>query len=481
MRVGTTDTGLNTSPPPSSVRSNIRLLFASQIIRRVFRAGLFFIAGRFLGVETFGAYAVLLTVVDMVATISGVGYIDYLTREIAKDPASGRTLWLQVTKIRIFYAIPALVIGFGLLKLFGFSSSAIVNAALLSVTLLPRIMGELAQGVLKGMQVFLPLLWIEITQGIVILALAAILIFNGSGLKGIIAAEIISALAGCFLGLASMARYSLRAKTQPPRWWDLFRNTLPFNLYPLIVNMYDRADVLLISRIAGNFATGIYAFPYRIHAMFGLIPVSVVGALLPKFSSKEEDDAFRKCSQAMGFLYTVALLGVLGAAAFATPVIQLVLGPSYAPSSQVIKTLTYATVPSFFGCPLITLLLASGKEKSFVWMFSVCMAFNITANLLLIPRFSYMAAAVVTILTECILLGQNLYLVYRSFGRLVLPSRLGGVTIVFIGAYGAFWLLQLFMSPLLAGSITFIAFFSYAAWTNRRLLNRRYFQAEAPA
>jgi O-antigen/teichoic acid export membrane protein len=474
MSIATKEPERDTSPPPPSVRSNIRLLFVSQMVRRIFRVGLFFIAGRFLGVETFGAYAVLLTVVEMVATISGVGYIDYLTREIAKEPAKGRRLWLEVTKVRLSYTLPALVIGFGLLKLMGFSSLSIANAALLSVTLLPRIMGELAQGVLKGLQIFSPLLWIEVIQGLAVLALAAMFVFNGYGLRGIITAEIISAFVGCFFALASMVRHSSAATVEPVKFGRLFRSTFAFNVYPLIVNMYDRADVLLISKIVGNFATGIYAFPYRIHAMFGLIPVSVVGALLPKFSAPDGDDAFRKCSQAMGFLYTVALLGVLGAAAFATPVIQLILGPSYAASGLVIKILTWATIPSFFGCPLLTLLLANGKEKSFVWMCSVCMVFNIGANLLLIPRFSYIAAAIVTILTECVLLTQNLYLVHRSFGRLVLPSHVGRITAAFIAAFGSFWLLRLFTSEVVAGVFTFGAFFSFAAWTNRDLLRLRY-------
>jgi O-antigen/teichoic acid export membrane protein len=429
------------------------------------------VAGRFLGVETFGAYAVLLTVVEMVATISGVGYIDYLAREIAKDPARGRRLWLQMTMVRLAYTLPSLAVGFGLLRLLGFSSSSIADAALLSVTLLPRIMSELAQGVLKGLQRFTPLLWIELAQGGAILALAIIFVANGSGLRGIIAAEVVSSCVGCVFALGSMVRHSSAAATKPVGVGSLFRSTFAFNLYPLVVNMYDRADVLLISKMVGNFAAGIYSLPYRIHAMFGLIPVSIAGALLPKFSSSDAEDAYRKCSQAMEFLYTVALLGVLGAAAFATPVIRAVLGTSYEASGLVLKVLTWATVPSFLGCPLLTLLLSNGKEKPFVWMCSVCMVFNVTANLLLIPRFSYLAAAFVTVMTECLLLAQNLFLVYRSFGRLVLPERIGRITIAFAASFGGFWLLRLCMKEILAGVVTFSLFFAFAAWTNRKLLN----------
>jgi O-antigen/teichoic acid export membrane protein len=48
---------------------------------------------------------------------------------------------------------------------------------------------------------------------------------------------------------------------------------------------------------------------------------------------------------------------------------------------------------------------------------------NVAANLLLIPRYSYIAAAGVTILTELVLLGQNLALLHKSLGYVPLPQR----------------------------------------------------------
>jgi len=59
------------------------------------------------------------------------------------------------------------------------------------------------------------------------------------------------------------------------------------------------------------------------------------------------------------------------------------------------------------------------------------MIFNLAANIVLVPRYSYFAAAAVTIATECVLLGQNLFFVARKLGQVPLPKRVAGLTLSF--------------------------------------------------
>ncbi len=157
---------------------------------------------------------------------------------------------------------------------------------------------------------------------------------------------------------------------------------------------------------------------------------------------------------------------MLAVTAFATPLVLFVLGPSYAASASVLKILVWATVPSFLGCASLTFLLAKGKERPLIWMTASCMAFNIVANVLLIPRFSYHAAAAVTVLTELLLLAQNLYVVRRSFKQLVLPRHGLSMTLAFAAAFGGFWILQSAVHETIAGGAALAAFALYAVWIN---------------
>jgi O-antigen/teichoic acid export membrane protein len=111
---------------------------------------------------------------------------------------------------------------------------------------------------------------------------------------------------------------------------------------------------------------------------------------------------------------------------------RFVLGNKYEGSALILKILIWATVPMFLNNALNTFLLARNEEKLLVRTAFVCMLVNIGANLLLIPRFSYVGAAAVTILTELVLLGQNVKLVKKALGFLPLPPNMFTTSAIFI-------------------------------------------------
>ncbi len=469
---------LREEPVLDSIVPHARLLSVSQVIRRLFRMAVLFLAARMLGVESFGAYALLLTIVEMIAIISGYGYVDFLTREVAQRPNAAWPLGKRVTQLRLSYIVPSVGLAVLALIVLHFPSSLVLNGVLLSLTLIPRAVGESAQGLLKGLRRFVPLPWIEFVQGAVVVAVAPIMILEGLGTRGLIAAEILGAIGGAAIAIWSVAGRLDFAGSDPRGFRDLLRSTFAFNAYPFIVNVYDRLDVVLLSKLAGNFATGIYSLPYRAFATLQIIPYSVMGALLPVFSSSQtKHNTPQTCSSVMRFLYLAALLIAFLTLTFAGPVILRLLGRSYEKSIITIQILVWAAIPAFLNFALNTVFLAAGKEKVFLWTASVCTIFNIVANLLLIPRFSFIGAAVVTVLTECLLLAQNLYLVKKFMGQVVLPKDGLKITAVFAGLLAGFWLLQRGVPRLWAGFLACVAFAIFAVTISTAPRN---FRAAAP-
>jgi O-antigen/teichoic acid export membrane protein len=458
--IATTATpGLKPDQVGNSVAPHARQISLSQVVKRLLRMAVLLVAARLLGVELFGTYALLLTVMEMAAMISGCGYIDFLTREIAKRPDAGWNLGVKTTEIRLVYLAPVVGIALLLLKALHFPSSLIFNAALLSVALIPRSVSESAQGVIKGLQRFSLLPWIEFVQGSIVLAVAPSLINFGLGIRGMIAAEILGATGGAVVAVLGVAR-SLDSRSSDERsFHDVMRSTVVFNIYPFIVNIYDRVDVVLLSKLAGNVATGIYSLPYRAFATLQIIPYSVMTALLPVFSANAADqDSRETCSRAMKFLYITALMVVLVTLTLARPAVLYILGQSYSGCILTMKILVWAAVPGFLNYALNTLLLAAHKENFFLWTAGVCTVFNISANLLLIPKFSFLAAAVVTVLTEVLLYSQNFYLATKLLGGPVLPKDWKKITLIFVAALTCFLFLRRLVPESWAGSLAALVF-----------------------
>src|SRR6266404_5728956 len=144
-------------------------LSSSQIARRVFRTLFLLLAARLLGPEVFGLYVLLLTVTEIVALVSGAGFGDYLTREVAKAPELAYRLLSRITKLRLVYLLILAAIVIPTLGWLKYSPSVLVNAALLSLTLLPRAVAESSQGIMRAMHRFGAVFWIELLQGTVLL------------------------------------------------------------------------------------------------------------------------------------------------------------------------------------------------------------------------------------------------------------------------------------------------------------------------
>ena len=456
--------------PLGEVAANAGWLAASQVVRRLLRLCVLLLIARLLGMESFGAYALLLTVVELIALITGFGYGDFLTRETAKDSKTAWPLAKKITQIRFAYTIPCVAVATLLLAMLRFPTGLIVNAALLSLTLAPRVIGDSAQGVMKAFRRFRPLLWVELAQGTMMLAIAPLLIMRGFGLKGVILAEIVVASVGALIAVLAIAPSVDFNGTHSSSFRQLARSTLAFNIYPFIATIYDRVDVVLLSKLAGNIATAIYSVPYRIFASLSIIPYGAMGALLPVFSASEVNRETRQdCGRAMKLLYLISLQFVLLALAFARPVILMVLGQGYSGSVMTIEILAGATIPVFLNHALNILLLAAHKEKIFVWTATICTVFNISANLLLIPRFSFVGAAVATLLTEVLLLVQNCYLVRKFLGESVFPKDGFKITLTFLLVIAGFLMLRLWVSEILVGTVASAAFAAFAVSTSKGL------------
>lgn len=446
-----------------SVASHAGILSVSQVIRRIFRMCIFLMSARMLGAEVFGSYVLLLTVVEMVAIVSGYGYMDYLTREIAQCRNSAWALARAMTTLRLAWILPSLGLGTLVLAVLHFSSALVINAAWLGATLFPRAITESAQGMLKGIRRFAPLPWIETAQGIIVLGVAPVLIFRGFGIRGIIAAEVLGAVAAAVVSCVSVVRSIRFRSSAAPALRSLLGTAFPFNVYPFLTNIYDRVDVVLLSRLAGNFATGIYSLPYRVFATSQIIPYSMMGALLPVLSAdKALSDSAQQCARTMRVLFLTALLLVLGTLTFAEPAARFLLGRAYDGCIPTIQILIWAAIPAFLNFAMNTLLIAKGKEKVFLRTTAACTVFNIAANLLLIPRYSFLAAAAVTVATECLLFLLNSFYVARLAGHVVLPIDSLKASAVFASVLSVSRLLSHYIPAMWAGCFAVVLFLAFA-------------------
>jgi O-antigen/teichoic acid export membrane protein len=441
--------------------SDAILLTASQVVKWSLR--LVFVLGvaRTLGPGRFGVYALLFAMVEFLAVASGSGYADFLTREAARDARVGWGLAFQLVLLRIAMAIPVAAVEIGILDLLGYAHPVLAGTAWMALTLVPRSLSEAVQGVLRGIRQYAAYLVIEAVLGGGLIVGAGLMLLRHGSLRTAIATEIAASVAASLAALA----FALKYKTRGAIWQKashLVKSSAVFNVYSFIGSLYDRFDVLLLSRMAGDYATGIYSVAYRALGLTQILAYGLLYSLLPALSrSAGGIENRRRLEGAMGFLLSVAFAVVLATMVFADPAVRLLLGERYAESALALKILIWAVMLRYVNCALNIALLAAGREKVFIVTSLVCLSVNFIGNLVFIPVFSWRAAAVMTIVTELVLLAQNLYWVRRALGRVALPwgmVRSSGVFAVLLGIAltGRHWGL-----PLVVGTLCLVMFAAY--------------------
>lgn len=405
---------------------------ASQIIRRGARFLFLIVVARKLGPGTFGVYAVLLAAVETLSLISGEGLIDYIAREGARNPKLLGQLFAQVTQLRLFYAALIVPIALLVLGIFNYPHNAMADAFWMLLILFARAPLGSSQGAFRATHRTAALIWIEVVQAAILLLATAIYLVIGAGLESVILAELVSNFAGAAAAVWMFGTIWRAGKSDLLKLRPLLKATFAFNLYPLITNIYDRVDLLLLFALAGSAAAGIYALPYRSVAVLQIVPFGLMTALLPVIAPASSATPERNvCFQISNLLFTLSLFPVLAITLLSRQIVAEFLGAQYHESAVALRILIWSLVPMFVNFGLNTYLLARGCERVFIRTASVCAVVNIGANLLFIPRYSYVAAAIVTIATEVVLLVQHSAIIYRAFGFLPFQHEFLVTSLVF--------------------------------------------------
>jgi len=440
---------------------------AASLLNKAVDLGFAVVMFRLLGAEGVGAYTfagVLVTYFDIVV---GWGLATLITRDVARDHAqAGRylgnatalrgVLWLGAVGVTALLTGP-------LAGPLGIDALLALAIWLLVLGLLPSLLsGVISALFMAHERMDLPAsVTVFSTISKVILGLGALLL--GWGYVGLAAVSIVTNVAtlavllvlyGVLIGLP-------RPRVQPVAIWLLVGASFPLMINGLLNQLFFKIDVLLLKPLAGDLALGWYSTAYKLIDGLQVIPASFVIALFPLLARYAQDDRqrlVRLSETGLKVLLALALPIAVGTTILAEPLILLIAGPGYLPQSAwALQVLIWYLPISFTNGLLQYVLIAVNRQRILSVAFAGGVAFNVGANLLLIPPYGYLAAAAVTVLSEVVLLAPFLWMARREVGALAvcgvawrpaLSALIMGVPV---------WLLAPYSTALamLAGTVTY--------------------------
>jgi O-antigen/teichoic acid export membrane protein len=241
----------------------------------------------------------------------------------------------------------------------------------------------------------------------------------------------------------------------------MMNTSFPLMINHLLASIFFRIDVLLLKPMKGDTVVGYYGAAYQYINGLLIIPQYFTQAIFPlmsRYADSARDSLMRAYVLSLRLLLIVALPIAAGTPFVARGLILVLGGGKFLPHSMIALQLLIGFLPlSFVNSVTQYVLIAIDQQRFLTKAFVIGVAFNVTANLVAIPLFSYQGAAVVTIFSELALLLPFYYAVRKHLGPLPWLSLFWQPALASAVMAGALWFLRGAPWPLLipAGGIVY--------------------------
>lgn len=245
---------------------------------------------------------------------------------------------------------------------------------------------------------------------------------------------LISAALGVFASLGSSvlnfynARKILFAKRTNP--WNFKKHIRPMAIVYLmnfIISIYIQLDTVMLGFMSSAKNVGYYVSGLKINKMLLALVTSLGVVLLPRLSfyiaNNLKDDFNRVLKRSFEIIWILCLPIVAALMLLSNEIIVIFAGNQYIPASICIvitaPIILFIGLTNIFG---IQILYPLGRDKEVVYSVAAGAIFAFILNLILIPYFAHIGAAIATLISELVVLIAQIILISKEY-RILMPFK----------------------------------------------------------
>jgi O-antigen/teichoic acid export membrane protein len=402
---------------------------AIQIVARILNLALGVVVTLFLvrglGARAFGTWSTLFAVSQIASSFGELGLAQITVSRAAGDPGH-EPEWLgALLQLRLLVVLPITLASLIATFLIAPTPEARLAGVLISFVALVGAPGIIS--VVFQLRVRNDITMLILTVNSVIWAAAVFIVFAASG--GIVAFAAVFLLTSAFttgLNVVLARRFTaVRLRGVRRLWRPLLRVGIGVGIAGILVTSYVKLDQILVFEFAGERQAGLYGAAYRLLDQVQFIPISVMTTLFPLIASayRLKQDRVQNLLQAAAEYLTMASLPILAFTIVAArPIMIFLFGHQFAVAAPALPILAGAFVSISFGYLAGNMIVILELQRLFVGYAAVGLVLNAALNVVLIPRYGFLAAAWVTLLTEVTVLSLSMRSVLKT---LHMRPRLG--------------------------------------------------------
>lgn len=430
-----------------TIAKNSAVLLTAQVISYIFSFFITIYIARYLGTEGFGILSFALAFTGMFSVLADMGLNTFMVREVAREPAARDRYVTNIFLIKTLLAVLTLILIVVTINLLEYPPETILVVYILSLYIILNSLGGIFNSIFQAYQ---QMEWQSIGTilnsalllGVVLMAIYLnldVVAFASSYL-------LVSAVVLIYSFLIYIWKFHLpQFRVDLAFWHPTLGEAWHFGLISIFSTVYVWIDTLILSLFQGNEAVGIYNAAYRLVLVYLFIPTVFNMSIFPvmsRFFIDAQDSLKRTVEKYFDFMILIGTPLAVGTALLAPEIIMFIFGDQYTGAIIALQILVWSILFIFLNSPFFQLMSSIDRQQTLTRIVAICMVVNIVLNLIFIPRYSYVAASIITVITEFLAFILTLHSVrklgyhiltakMKLIGKVVLVSGLTGLVILY--------------------------------------------------
>ena len=453
-----------------SIARNTGFQLIGEAASKLASLALYVVVARSGGPARFGVLVFCLSLSSLTTVVASFGVEGLVVRDVARDRTAAAALLRDAITIKVTFG--AIGIGVALLVTTLTQSGSAIQIAIV-VFAAAAVIDLISKSFFSIFQAFddmRPMAACILVQRIVTAGLGIALTVTGGRIVALSIAFAIGSLFALVGAARTLARWGVRPAGRPSLTGarTLARQSFALGLSQAFNTILFRVDATMLSIIKGDVALGLYGVAYRLLESTLFITYDFSAAMAPTLARLGRDTRPTIArAYEVGCRVLALLLVPIGDAMlfFPHPIVHVIYGNGYRGADGVMRLLGVGSVTYGFAYLASYLLITQKRDSVLTTVHAAVAAQNIVLNLILIPRMSYLGAALSTTISET----TRAVLLMRSAWKVTGAIRLGRVLFAPVTASAATAGMMLLIGPTFLGLVAGMLAYGLAVAVIERL------------
>lgn len=399
---------LNRLPPNlQTIVGNTGWLMGDRVVRMAMGVVVGVWVARYLGPAQFGSLNFAISFVALFGTLTTLGLEMIVVREIVRDDSSILELLGTATSLRLASSIITPLVALAAIRIIQPNDTeALLLVGLLSIGLLFQAFDTIDSYFQSQVQSKLTV-WSKNSAFLIVAAVRLLLIHFKAPLWSFAAAQVGELALGA-MGLVIAYHWIggkiLAWRSSKKRALELLKQSWPVILSGVAIMIYMRIDMVMLKVIQGDTAVGLYAAATRVSEVWYFIPSTIVSSVSPAIIRSKDNPSlyYARIQQLFSCMTLISVIIGSCIAISSRWIIHLLFSSAFAGATPVLAVHIWASIFVFLGTAQAPWdfsedLLKLGFCRTLAGAIS-----NILLNLILIPKYSALGAAIATVVAYAI-------------------------------------------------------------------------------